>query len=146
MSQRPRVVIDTSTLVSAVLRPGSVLRQAFLLAADRFDVCISLATLDELREVLHRSKLDRYSPLTERLAFLDLVAQQSLVWQVDSPSEVAANNACRDSKDVKFLALALALSCEAAALVSSDDDLLVLHPWHAIPIQTPAVFLRSNTP
>lgn len=148
MSQRPRVVIDTSTLVSAVLRPGSVPRQAFLLAADRFDVCISLATLDELREVLHRSKFDRYSPLTERLAFLDLVAQQSLVWQVDSPSEVAANNACRDSKDVKFLALALALalSCEAAALVSSDDDLLVLHPWHAIPIQTPAVFLRSNTP
>lgn len=144
MSQRPRVVIDTSTLVGAVLRPGSVPRQAFLLAADSFDLCISAATLDELREVLHRSKFDRYSPLTERLAFLDLVAQQSLVWQVDSSSEVAANNACRDSKDAKFLALAL--SCDAAALVSSDADLLVLHPWHAIPIQTPAEFLHTNTP
>ena len=142
MSQRPRVVIDTSTLVGAVLRPDSVPRQAFLLAADRFDLCISVATLDELREVLHRSKFDRYSPLTERLAFLDLVAQQSLVWQVDSPSEVAANNACRDCKDAKFLALTL--SCDAAALVSSDADLLVLHPWHAIPIQTAAAFLQTN--
>lgn len=142
MSQRPRVVIDTSTLVGAVLRPDSVPRQAFLLAADRFDLCISVATLDELREVLHRSKFDRYSPLTERLAFLDLVAQQSLVWQVDSPSEVAANNACRDCKDAKFLALAL--SCGAAALISSDADLLVLHPWHAIPIQTAAAFLQTN--
>ena len=144
MSQRPRVVIDTSTLISAILRPNSVPRQAFLLAVGNFDLCISMATLDELREVLYRSKFDRYTPLTERLAFVDLVAQHALMWQVDLTSEAAARNACRDAKDAKFLALAL--SCESAALVSSDADLQVLDPWQGIPILTPAAFLQTNTP
>ncbi len=144
MSQRPRVVIDTSTLISAILRPSSVPRQAFLLAVGNFDLCISIATLDELREVLYRSKFDRYTPLTERLAFVDLVAQHALMWQVDLTSEAAARNACRDAKDAKFLALAL--SCESAALVSSDADLQVLDPWQGIPILTPAAFLQTNTP
>jgi putative PIN family toxin of toxin-antitoxin system len=103
-----------------------------------------MATLDELREVLYRSKFDRYTPLTERLAFVDLVAQHALMWQVDLTSEVAASNACRDAKDAKFLALAL--SCESAALVSSDADLQVLDPWQGIPILTPAAFLQTNTP
>jgi putative PIN family toxin of toxin-antitoxin system len=144
VSQRPRVVIDTSTLISAILRPSSVPRQAFLLAVGNFDLCISIATLDELREVLYRSKFDRYTPLTERLAFVDLVAQHALMWQVDLTSEAAARNACRDAKDAKFLALAL--SCESAALVSSDADLQVLDPWQGIPILTPAAFLQTNTP
>jgi uncharacterized protein len=144
VSQRPRVVIDTSTLISAILRPSSVPRQAFLLAVGNFDLCISMATLDELREVLYRPKFDRYTPLTERLAFVDLVAQHALMWQVDLTSEAAARNACRDAKDAKFLALAL--SCESAALVSSDADLQVLDPWQGIPILTPAAFLQTNTP
>jgi predicted nucleic acid-binding protein len=62
---------------------------------------------------------------------------------IDLSSEVATNNACRDAKDAKFLALAL--NCGAAALVSSDADLLVLHPWHGIPILTPAAFLLTYT-
>jgi putative PIN family toxin of toxin-antitoxin system len=103
-----------------------------------------MATLDELREVLYRPKFDRYTPLTERLAFVDLVAQHALMWQVDLTSEAAARNACRDAKDAKFLALAL--SCESAALVSSDADLQVLDPWQGIPILTPAAFLQTNTP
>ncbi|MBK9345836.1 MAG: hypothetical protein IPN06_05050 [Burkholderiales bacterium] len=45
-------------------------------------------------------------------------------------------------KDAKFLALARA--CSAAALISSDADLLVLSPWNGIPITTPAAFLRAN--
>ena len=50
-------------------------------------------------------------------------------------------SACRDPKDNHFLALALALAAEADVLVSSDEDLLVLHPWRGIPIITPAEFL-----
>jgi predicted nucleic acid-binding protein len=48
-------------------------------------------------------------------------------------------SACRDPKDNNFLALALA--AEADVLVSSDEDLLVLHPWRGIPIITPAEFM-----
>lgn len=56
-------------------------------------------------------------------------------------SEQAASGACRDAKDAKFLALALA--CHAVALVTSNADLLVLRPWHSVPILTPAAFLRT---
>ena len=34
---------------------------------------------------------------------------------------------CRDAKDNKYLELALAAGADP--IVSSDDDLLVLHPW-----------------
>ena len=141
MSQRLRVIIDTSTLIGALLRPSSVPRQVLLLAVKHCDLYVSSATLDELNEVLQRPKFERYTPLQQRLEFFDLVSQQSQVWQVDLPSELAASNVCRDVKDAKFLALAL--SCQASALVSSDADLLVLNPWHGIPVLTPAGFLNQ---
>ena len=47
----------------------------------------------------------------------------------------------RRARIAKFLALAL--DFQAVTLVSSDADLLVLHPWHEIPILTPAVFLTT---
>ena len=49
---------------------------------------------------------------------------------------------CRDPGDNQFLALALA--AEADAVISSDEDLLVLHPWRKTPIVTPAEFLAST--
>lgn len=140
MSDWQRVVIDTSTLIGAVLRPGSVPRQAFLAAVKTCELCVSHATLNELREVLHRAKFDRYAPLQQRLDFCALVSERSRLWDVDVNSEQTAAGACRDPKDDKFLVLALA--CQAVALVSSDADLLVLHPWQGVPILTPAAFLE----
>ncbi len=142
MIQQPRVIVDTSTLIGAILRPNSVPRQAFLLAVDAYQLCLSTATLQELHAVLHRSKFDRYAPPQVRFEFLDLVVQRSFLWSVDLLSEEVANGACRDANDDKFLALAL--SSQAAALVSSDADLLVLNPWHGIPILTPAEFLHNG--
>ena len=46
---------------------------------------------------------------------------------------------CRDPKDDKFLDVAVA--GHADALVSGDEDLLVLHPFQGIPIVQPAEFL-----
>jgi predicted nucleic acid-binding protein len=43
---------------------------------------------------------------------------------------------CRDPKDDKYLELALAAGAEI--IVSSDDDLLVLHPWRGARILRPA--------
>ena len=48
---------------------------------------------------------------------------------------------CRDTKDNKFLALALI--CEADAIISSDNDLLALNPWRSIPVLTPAAYCRA---
>jgi Domain of unknown function (DUF7008) len=46
---------------------------------------------------------------------------------------------CRDSRDDKYLELALAAS--ASVVVSSDQDLLVLHPWRGISILRPADYI-----
>lgn len=45
---------------------------------------------------------------------------------------------CRDPKDDKFLALAL--EAGADCIVSSDEDLLVLNPYHGIPVIRPLDF------
>ncbi len=47
----------------------------------------------------------------------------------------------QDPKDNKFLALAF--ECEADAIVSSDEDLLVLHPWNEVRILGLADFLNE---
>jgi putative PIN family toxin of toxin-antitoxin system len=141
VSERQRVVIDTSTLVSAVLRPNSVPRQVFLAVVKRFDLCVSQGTLQELREVMQRPKFDRYLPVQERLEFCDLVADHACHWVVSAPSEQTAHGVCRDAKDAKFLALSL--DCQAVTLVTSDADLLVLHPWHGISVLAPTAFLAT---
>lgn len=141
---KQRIVLDTSTLIGAVLRPRSVPRQAFLCAISAYDVCVSHATLQELREVLQRPKFDSYASLQQRLDFWAMVCEQALLWQVDPKSEQLADGVCRDAKDAKFLALAIA--CQAAVLVSSDADLLVLHPWQGVSILTPSAFVESQHP
>jgi predicted nucleic acid-binding protein len=52
---------------------------------------------------------------------------------------------CRDPADNKYLELALA--AQASTIVSSDRDLLVLHPWRGILIVPPAKYLaRAELP
>lgn len=133
------VVIDTSTLVGAVLRPASIPRQALLLAVKNFVLCVSQSTLHELQTVLHRPKFDRYAPLQTRMDFLTLITQWARLIEVDAACTQTAQGVCRDPKDDKFLALALA--CQATNIVSSDADLLSLKSWESITIIKPADFL-----
>ena len=142
MSVLRRVVLDTSTLVSAALRVGSVPHQALLKALGSCELCASSATLNELEEVLERSKFDRYLDAQTRLAFVALVRQHTHLFDVQEADELSVQPACRDPKDNKFLALALI--CEADAIISSDNDLLMLNPWRSIPILTPASFVSLN--
>jgi predicted nucleic acid-binding protein len=51
---------------------------------------------------------------------------------------------CRDAADNKYLELAIA--AEARAIVSSDQDLLVLHPWRGVSILPPAEYLAGQKP
>ncbi len=57
---------------------------------------------------------------------------------------LAVSPLCRDPKDNQFLALAQV--AEADAIVTSDEDLLVMHPWCQIPILSPAGFLAGSAP
>jgi uncharacterized protein len=138
-----RVVLDTSTLVSAALRVGSVPYQALTLALSEADVCACVPTLTELDTVLMRSKFDRYQPGAIRKAFAAVIRKRCSLFEVAAEDIANVSPSCRDPKDNVFLALCVA--CEADVLVSSDADLLVLHPWHGVAIMTPADFLQKMT-
>lgn len=141
MSHIQRVVFDTSTLVSAALRDGSIPHQALLKALCFCDVCASAETLAEIEVVLNRSKFDRYLNPEERQAFIANLHRRVHLFVVQNADTSEIGPYCRDSRDDQFLALAQ--TAEADALVSSDQDLLVLHPWRGIPIVTPAEFLAQ---
>ena len=142
MSVLRRVVLDTSTLVGAALRVGSVPHQALVKALGTCEVCVSSATLDELEQVLKRDKFDRYLDAETRMAFVLLHRRHAHLFAVPHADELAVQPACRDPKDNKFLALAQV--CEADAIISSDHDLLALHPWRSIPVLTPAGFVALS--
>jgi uncharacterized protein len=137
-----RIVFDTSTLVGAALRIGSVPHRALLAAFRAWSPCTSPETLSELDRVLQREKFDRYAPRNRRREFVALIRRRAYLFPVPPEQLQSVAPRCRDPLDDKFLALAIA--AEAAAIVSSDDDLLVLHPWCGLPVLTPAEFLRQN--
>lgn len=139
MSALRRVVFDTSTLVSAALRVGSVSHRALAHAFSRGEVCVSQATLAELDEVLMRPKFDRYQLPEVRRAFSAILRQHASFFAVSVADESAVHPPCRDPRDHLFLALIQA--CAADALISSDADLLVLHPWQGVPILTPMAYV-----
>lgn len=134
-----RVVFDTSTLVGAMLQPDSVPYRALAHALALMQVCASPATLDELARVIARRKFDRYQPPEIRREFLALVRAAVRLFDVSEAEETAVNPPCRDPADDKFLALAVV--CEADFIVTSDDDLLELHPYGPIPILRPKAFI-----
>lgn len=138
------MVFDTSTLVSAALRVGSLPHQAMTHALATGELCVSAATLAELDAVLMRPKFDRYMPIEIRQKFAALVRLHAAFFEVSEDDTDNVYPPCRDPKDNPFLALSQ--RCDADVLVSSDADLLVLHPWNGVPILSPADFLTAAAP
>jgi putative PIN family toxin of toxin-antitoxin system len=96
---------------------------------------ISQAVEDEYREVIFRPKFDRFVSVERRQRIFDIVVVAA--GRVE-PTEMVRE--CRDPKDDKYLALAAA--GRADVIVSSDvRHLLQMHPWHGIPILSPADYL-----
>ena len=136
MTSSERFVLDTNVVVSAVLLPRSIPRQAFDLAFIRGIVLVSEFMLDELDDALRRPRFERYVSEDERLQFLTNFIRDATVAEV---TEVITD--CRDPKDNKFLELAV--SGNATYIISGDADLLVLHPFRGIPIVTPQEFVSQ---
>lgn len=136
MAEAERYVFDTNTLISAALIVDSTPGRALRLALARGALLSSAETLAELVDVLSRPKLDRYLTQGEREEFLE-----ALVERIELVEATHGIRVCRDPRDDKFLDLALAGA--ARAIVTGDEDLLVLHPFRGIEILTPAAFLES---
>ncbi len=133
------VVLDASTLVSAVLKADSIPERAFLLAVSEYNtLLLSPEVEDEYREVIFRPKFDRYASVERRQRLLDII---SVAAEMIEPTEIVRE--CVDPKDDKYLALAA--SGKADVIVSSDvHHLLVMHPWRGVSILSPAGFLSLS--
>jgi putative PIN family toxin of toxin-antitoxin system len=136
MRDRPRIILDTNTLVSRLLVAESIPAQAVRKAVDTGLVLVSEATMDELADVLSRRKFDRYISIDDRLGFLRLLGRVAEMVPIIYPIR-----ACRDARDDKFLELAV--NGSAALIVTGDADLLALHPFQGIAIISPADYLKD---
>ena len=127
-----KLLLDTNVLVAALVARGT--------CSDLLEHCVrqhvvisSQLLLDELREVLerkfHQRALDVRSALQLFAETFTLVTPNPL----DPP-------ACRDHDDDVVLATALAGEC--AAIISGDQDLLILDPFQGIRIVPPSAFWK----
>lgn len=133
----PNVVLDASTRVGALLKAGSVPEQALLRARSEATICLSHAVEAEISAVFLRPKFSRHLAPGRIEHLLALLAAGANYF---TPDVVVTD--CRDPKDNTYLELTLA--AQAIAVVSSDQDLLVLGCWRGIAIVTPATFLTQK--
>lgn len=127
-------MFDANAVVSAALNPDGPPRRAIATARARGTIALSEAVHAEVAEVLARPKFARVLTDDRRREILELLSAAAL-WV--EPEERVRD--CRDGKDNRYLELALAAG--AAAIVSGDEDLLVLSPWRGIRVLRPARFL-----
>jgi len=128
------IVLDASTLVSATFNSHGVPARAVehALSVDR--VAISEPVMTELLDVLYRPGIARFiKPESSSQLLGQLVALGVSFEPVERVTD------CRDPKDNKYLELAL--TAKAERIISSDTDLLVLHPWRSVRILRPADYL-----
>ena len=133
-----RVVLDTNVLISAALKPdGSPRAVVDAIRAPNGVLLFSGETFNELETRLGHSKFANYVSREDRSVFLALLEPVS-----EWVSIVGARLGCRDPEDDKFLETAL--MGEAECVVTGDQDLQVMSPFHNIPILSPADFLSQR--
>lgn len=131
-----RIVIDTNVFVSRLLLPDSVPGRAARHAVDSGTVLVSEDTLYELALVLAKPKLNRYLSLEHRQQFFLEIEEIAIFIPI-----IQRVHACRDPKDDKFLELAI--NGRADLILTGDLDLLALHPFFGITIQSPSAYLSG---
>ncbi len=129
------LVVDTNVFVSAALKqsswPGTVVRWV----ATNGGLLKTEATEQEVMEVLCRPRIaPKIAPAF--LANLRLLFAAATVVTITERI-----TACRDSRDDKFLELAV--NGNADVIISGDADLLVLDIFRDIPIVSPAEFCHA---
>ena len=127
-----KLLLDTNVLVAALIARGT--------CSDLLEHCVrqhvvisSQPLLNELRDVLERKFRQR--PLDARAAVKLFAETFTLV-----VPEALDQPVCRDADDDVVLATALRGDC--AAIITGDQDLMVLDPFRGIHILSPSAFWR----
>ena len=127
-----KLLLDTNVLVAALIARGT--------CADLLEHCIrhhivisSRPLLDELRAVLTRKFRQRPADVraTARLF------EETFTLVTPVPLEAPA---CRDTDDDVVLATACTGQC--VAIITGDQDLLILDPFQGVRVLTPSGFWR----
>lgn len=131
-----KAVLDPNVLVSAAISPHGVPAQIVGAWSDeRFELVISQAVLEELREVLLRPSFRRWITTQEAAEYVDGLEDDTDL--VPDPEEVPFVS--RDPDDDYLIALAR--SARADYIVSGDQDLTSVEDLE-LPVLTPRAFLN----
>jgi putative PIN family toxin of toxin-antitoxin system len=135
-----RAVLDTNTLVSAIIQPKGKPGQIYRLAVVGYEFLSSEFILQELTDVLERGHIQKkyQGQVTQALRqqFLDNI--RSLATIVDEHTKFEAVK--KDKKDNRILAAGA--DGGADYLVTGDPHLLELDEFQGIKIVTPNEFLE----
>ncbi|MGH8116096.1 MAG: putative toxin-antitoxin system toxin component, PIN family [Rhodanobacteraceae bacterium] len=130
---KPRWVLDTNVVLSALVRPGGISGRLRLAWQSR--LFVPLSTRVTAAELIRLLTYPRFKLASDEQHHL-LADYLPWVETMRIPARPPRTPACRDPDDVPFLELALA--ARADALVTGDADLLVLAPVRDLAIITPA--------
>jgi uncharacterized protein len=126
-----KLVVDTNLLVSGTLWSGSPARLVNAVLSTPGTLCLSADIVMELGEVLARKEfVGRFSKLGVTVSEV-MLRYQRLSRRV-RPEELSLPPELRDPKDLKILAAAVGAGADA--IVTGDNDLLVLGEFNKIPI------------
>jgi putative PIN family toxin of toxin-antitoxin system len=129
-------IIDTNTLISAALFKYGTPRKAVTKATQLGKISVSVATYNEFLEAFLRPKFEKYISTQTRLEILLDFKRLAIFSNI---TETITD--CRDSRHNKFFELAV--STNAACIISGDKDLLILHPFRGIPIVSAFDFITN---
>ena len=135
--KRLRIVLDTNVLISAVLFGGTPRQVLELIIAGKVECSISVAMLDELRDVLLRPKFGLSAAQTAMI-----VEEVHAIAEVVSPNE-RIDHVVSDPDD--NMVLECAVEAKASVVVTGDSHLLDLQAFQNVPILSPADFLKMLT-
>ena len=134
---RPRLVLDTNVLVSALVFPAG--STSWLRTAWQSGTIRPLASRETTTELIRVLAYPKFRLVKDERD--DLLADYLPCCETVVARDLSAVPECRDRHDRAFLALASA--GRADALVTGDGDLLALAPVFPIPIISPAT-LREH--
>lgn len=131
-----RIVLDTNVLISAILFGGPPREVLKLVISGAVDCSLSLAILDELRNVLTRPKF-KFSPEQSFNVLEELHAACSII----NPM-LKINVITEDPDDNRILECAV--EAKSDFIVSGDRHLLDLVEFRGIKILTPTDYVKVS--
>jgi len=134
--KRDRIVLDANVLISAILFNGPPRAVLELVIGGSVKCSLSLAILDELRNVLERPKF-KFSP---EQAF-QVIEELHAVCDIVNPT-IQVNIVTADPKD--NMILECALESKAYSIVSGDQHLLAIVAFRGIQILSPSDYLKAR--